>query len=282
MKRLLTVLVLVAWSTISGAAVANPMWISMSHGVQVPDSMHVQVTAMFDSSFGGEGDRPLYVMQGDRKLPFVTGQFTISENTGSGIASVNALQVCDCDLAPGSYLYHFVYPDGVETFDVVADVTVNVVTPPPAPEEPKPMPEGEDVMPWEIPSDPWPKGVDCVEWCKNPVEPLPDPDVADVVSDTVSLPDLAIQDGLEGVDHTGSETLGNLDQNTSTDHQPEGLDTKVSTYTDASNTAPMDTGTAKEESKGCSASALSATPIASALLFASLLALLAFARRRVR
>lgn len=276
MKRWISAATLVGCAALSAGVLANPMWISMSNGVQVPESMHVQVTAMIDSSLSGEDDQPLYVMQGDRRLEFVSGDFSFTENTGSGLATVSAKQVCDCDLKPGSYVYHFVYAEGVDTFGTVSDVTVTVVSPPPEAQEPEPMPEGEEVDPWDIPSPPWPKGVDCVEVCKNvvPVEP-----VADSIEDVVTLPDTQESDA------TPVEVISPADAPAPRQDVTEVSSQDATNHLDATGTltdSNSSQDSSKEENKGCAASGASAAPLASALLFASLMGLLLVARRRFK
>jgi hypothetical protein len=192
MKRLLlAVAVVVAAVPAAPAATrANPIATEITYGAQVPESMHVQI-AFFCGGFEGEGPEcpwPLYVERDGVKLGAPWIDETVSLNGGSGISDYDARQICDCNLAPGSYKYVFIMPEGEGTY-AGTELTVQVTDPPPPPEEPEPMPEGEEVMPWDIPDGPWPKGVDCVKWCAdNPV--IADPTTEDVVTtpDTVTPP----------------------------------------------------------------------------------------------
>lgn len=264
--RALLFLLVASWG---GTLAANPMWVSMSTGVQVPETMHIQVTAMYDGSYGAGDARPLYVMRDGVKLTFVPGTFSIAENTGSGVIGVDAYQICDCDMEPGAYTYHFVYDEETSTYDQVQDVKVIVVTPPPAPAKPQPIPEGEEVYPWEIPSDPWPKGVDCVQFCKTaPVEPVADEGTGE--TDVTALPDifwgdLAVQTDLGGSlpDSNGAKPDGS---NPASD---------VLTTGDAKGG-----GVPEETSKGCFASATGGNVAGVASLAIMMLGLSLLARRR--
>jgi hypothetical protein len=136
----------------------------------------------------------------DLDLPWQ--QASVSTNTGSGVAGVTAFQACDCNLAPGSYTYRITPPaPGTRYGQDAYELTVVITDPPPQPQGPAPIPEG-DVAPWDEPEDPWPKGVDCAAWCANPPVPEAEPvadvpapgDVAtaDVPSTDVALPDDSI------------------------------------------------------------------------------------------
>lgn len=247
MKRLLCVLLFVAVMVPSVEGRANPYWVTASHGLQVPETMHVQISAMFGGGHyehtPGSQDVPSLIKSDSGDLQFVTGTQHLVENTGSGLEGVSALQVCDCDVSPGKHTYTFVYTDGTDTFDRLDSVTVTVVSPPPAPRTQAPMPEGDEVNPWDIPSDPWPKGLDCVEWCKNPWEVKPDVAASDAVDST------------DAVDGTSSAT-----------GTPHG---DISGVTGSSN-------------RGCAVDAEAAIPAGSALLLGALVSFLVMMRRRLR
>jgi MYXO-CTERM domain-containing protein len=185
-------------------ALANPYWMQMSYGLQVPETMHVQISVMFDSRW--TLDLPTAALCGDRVIPFESVLFDFQENTGSGLAEVKALQACDCNLLPGEYNYEFGYLEGVDTWDEVWPIAVTVVSPPPPPELAQTTPEGDEVMPWDIPSPPWPKGLDCVAWCLDHGEAdgggpeatgdlRPGPDGADQRAAETAATDLKTGDG---------------------------------------------------------------------------------------
>lgn len=230
----LSSLFFVASLALATSAAANPMWISASHGLQVPETFHVQVTAMIDGGFG-DLDRPLYVKQGDHILQFVDGDYIFGENTGSGVATVTALQVCDCDVQPGSYTYEFIYAEGGDNWDTVYPVTVLVTNPPPVatiPTTPSDdISEDAEMNPWDIPSPPWPKGVDCVAWCANPPPPVDQdgndlgPDPKDVVQDdTHPVQEVLSFDSAQSADQAATTDIpietagtGNLGDDVKTD-----------------------------------------------------------------
>jgi len=140
-------------------------------GLQVPDSMHVQVS-YFCSNSWGECGGPLSAERDGAALDALWVESDVSFNGGSGIEGYHAHQFCDCGVEPGKHEYKLQFGDDHPGY-AWPEVTVEVVDPPPSPREPEPMPEG-DVLPWDIPDGPWPKGLDCVQWCLEnpPVDPV--------------------------------------------------------------------------------------------------------------
>ncbi|MFH1532786.1 MAG: hypothetical protein ABIK09_18850 [Pseudomonadota bacterium] len=174
-----------AWLLLPAAATANPIMMETNHGVQVPETMHVQISYMCESDNQEPGwcNLPTGV---EKDGALLTSEFQgptgVEINGGSGIGTYYAWQVCDCDVAVGGHSYKLLF-DGENWLG--GAMTITVVDPPPAVQEPQPMPEaGIDVAPWNIPESPWPKGLDCEVFCEDaPVGP--GEDTAPAGEDTV-------------------------------------------------------------------------------------------------
>lgn len=150
---------------------ANPIMMENNHGLQVPETMHVQISYMCETEDPEPGwcNLPTGVEKDGALLTDeIQGPTGVSINGGSGIATYHAWQVCDCDVAVGPHSYKLLF-DGDNWLG--GAMTITVTDPPPAVQEPQAMPEGE-VYPWDIPESPWPKGLDCEVFCEEgPVGP---------------------------------------------------------------------------------------------------------------
>ena len=154
---------------------ANPMVLSSSNALQVPESFHVQVSYLSEYETGWPSD----LSRGGQQLsPTWMGPTGITINSGSGLVSFQAMQFCDCNLSPGTYEYEILFPEGVSA-DARTTFTVEVTDPPPAtPTDPivEDVSDDEEVFPWEIPEPPWPKGINCVQHCETISQPEETPD----------------------------------------------------------------------------------------------------------
>jgi hypothetical protein len=133
-------------------------------GVQVPASMHVQVTYLCADVFGS-CQWPTGLKCNGQKLAvrwLNPGGLVI--NVGSGLVTFDARQACDCDVPAGSYTFVLAVNPGY-----APEIRVTVTDPPPAPAEPAPGtdPGSEDLDPWDIPEPPWPQGTDCAAFCSD-------------------------------------------------------------------------------------------------------------------
>jgi MYXO-CTERM domain-containing protein len=180
-------LVLLAVEAAAGAARANPIMVEYANALQVPDSMHVQVSFMCLEDMGECGLPAAIEINGVKETPEWQGPTGVEINGGSGIDTYSAMQLCFCELDVGTYAFKIL--DGSDSQMGWGDLTVQVVSPPPGPQKEEPMPEGGDVMPWEIPGPPWPQGIDCVAWCQTAPQPdvvTPQPDVVTPQPDVVT------------------------------------------------------------------------------------------------
>lgn len=154
-------------------AAANPMFYETAMGMQYPESDHVQLTFMSDSGYGFSGALPFGVVREETdNILMPIGPISISANNGSGITSFEAIQFCDCAVEPGNYTYCFLWEGEAPTY-VEECAWASVKIPPPGWEDYNP-PDGDDdgdedqeIRPWEIPDGPWPKGVNCIDWCRD-------------------------------------------------------------------------------------------------------------------
>lgn len=161
-------------SGFAGTIYANPMILEGFSGVQYTNTFHAQVTYFCAPEGYGERCRTITGLTRDGKalsLKWVEG--SINTNGGSGVMDYIAYQVCDCDLAPGTYKYNIRFSTAGDFGDDKTEVvTVVIKDPPPGPPQPNAEPSGsgdEDVSspPWDIPSPPWPQGIDCKTWCEG-------------------------------------------------------------------------------------------------------------------
>lgn len=156
------------------AAAANPIAMGTATAVQVPETLHVQVSYGCIDDFGGMFESDGYAISRDG-VPFTAvwhGPTTIRLNPGSGLGTASVLQVCDCEVPAGLHTYEITLPAGQ---DACAPTTLGltVTDPPPGPPEPwvEPNPDDYAENPWDIPEPPWPKGVDCAAVCDTPPPP---------------------------------------------------------------------------------------------------------------
>jgi len=147
----------------SGMASANPMVSEGYDGIQYPNTFHAQVTyfCMYYRTITGltRNGKPL-------SLKWVEG--TIYTDGGSGMTDYVSYQVCDCNLAPGTYDYHIQFSSPGDFGDDEKDVTVLIKDPPPGHPQSNAEPYDygdEDVEPWNIPDSPGPRGLNCKLWC---------------------------------------------------------------------------------------------------------------------
>ena len=182
-RGLLVLVTACAWI---GVARANPIMAEGVMGVQVPETSHAQVSYYFSMDWGMSSEPSAITRDGQAlDLPFLRDSVTV--NGGSGLDSYDAMQICDCDLPPGTYAYRFIFPEGGDTPWVAEqDITVTILAAaPPAPDdgpsrESPPYDAGEEeIMPWDIPEPPWPKGADCAAWCLEHPGPSTPPDPED-------------------------------------------------------------------------------------------------------
>jgi hypothetical protein len=162
---------------------ANPIMMETNHGLQVPETMHIQISYMCETEDPEPGwcNLPTGVEKDGALLTDeLQGPTGVSINGGSGIGTYFAWQVCDCDVATGPHTYKLLF-EGENWLG--GEMAITVTDPPPGVQEPEPMPEG-DVQPWNIPESPWPKGLDCEVFCEGmPVGP--GEDTAPTGQDTV-------------------------------------------------------------------------------------------------
>jgi len=155
-------------------AAGNPVVADLTMAMQMPESMHVQVSYFVSDNWTDGAKGPISVEKDGVALTVEWVESVVSFNGGSGIEGYDAFQSCDCDVEPGSHEYKLTFELGQEVY-ASQTPKVDVTDPPPAPQEPEAMPEG-DVMLWDIPDGPWPKGLDCVQWClDNPAMPVVEP-----------------------------------------------------------------------------------------------------------
>lgn len=157
------------WKTVLGAmfllasgAHANPMSLDVARGQQVPKTTHVQLTYAVD---GQDPATPSAVTRDSKPiaLTWQTGPANYAANNGSGIASLRAIQTCDCNAPLGShdYVLRVKRPHANEESDF--PLTVGVVQG----YAPVPLDAGpaRDMSPWEIPNPTEIQGIDCAKIC---------------------------------------------------------------------------------------------------------------------
>ncbi|MBN2194378.1 MAG: hypothetical protein JW751_16295 [Polyangiaceae bacterium] len=140
------------------AAFANPVLMDAMVALQVPDTLHVQVTLLGHACDG---------LSATRDEEPLTQEWTPTSsfgwNMGSGVTGLNGCQLCDCDVATGSHSYRA---------DSLPEVTylstaVNVQAGYQGPAAPGTGGEG-GVMPWDEPNPTYMQGIDCVSVCEMP------------------------------------------------------------------------------------------------------------------
>lgn len=214
-------------------AAANPIFSESAMGMQYPESAHVQLTFMSDSVYGYLGALPIGVLREESdNILMPIGPISISANNGSGITSFEAIQFCDCAVEPGNYTYCFLWEGETPTY--VEECTwANVTALPPSWDDYNP-PDGDDdddedqeIWPWEIPDGPWPKGVNCIDWCRD------NPDANDDY-----MPNGAADgDSIVDPDGDGSTVDGDLTASDG-DHPSDGDETHMPADGDKGNDPP--------------------------------------------
>lgn len=163
----------------AGAASANPIALEVARAKQVPGTLHIQLTYAYD---GSTADKPTKLTRDGSAL---SGSWTafggFSANTGSGLRSLAAQQLCDCGVSVGSHKYELTVSTGGK--ERTLPVSVTVVS---SLEEPKDAgaPKG-DFQPWDIPEPNPVQGLDCKTACSAPAPdqgtaPKPDGGARDV------------------------------------------------------------------------------------------------------
>jgi hypothetical protein len=163
----------------AGAASANPIALEVARAKQVPGTLHVQLTYAYD---GTSADKPTKLTRDGSALGGSWTAFSgYSANTGSGLRSLAAQQLCDCNVSIGSHKYELTVSTGGK--ERTLPVSVAVV---PSLEEPKDAgaPVG-DFQPWDIPEPNPVQGLDCKTACSAPAPdqgtaPKPDSGARDV------------------------------------------------------------------------------------------------------
>ena len=155
---------------------ANPIMMGWSEGAQVPETFHVQISYL--CSFPEEGGWPVGLDRDGEALDVEwVGPTHLTVNGGSGLDSYPTQQACDCDVPAGPHAYE-IRMDGEQGGwpCAMTSLTVAVRNPPPGPTEEWVPPNPDDYeYPWDIPDQPFPRGLDCVEWCAAHSPPLTAP-----------------------------------------------------------------------------------------------------------
>lgn len=146
------------------SALGNPISVDAFRVRQMPDSTSVQITYGIDSS--GTSTTPTIVSL-KRDGTLITGTWTgnaFTANTGSGLKSLSAKQLCDCAMTPGTYKYELTVKtsaSGGTNYTHTATVTVTK-NPPMAKDAGSAK---GDLAPWDIPEPTAVQGLDCTKTC---------------------------------------------------------------------------------------------------------------------
>jgi len=147
---------------IAGLAHANPISLEVLRAKQLPSLTHVQLT------YGVDGKTPATPTSITRDGVTVsaswTGGASYSANTGSGLKSVNATQLCDCNVPLGAHTYKIKVTSAMGTGEVELQTSVTVTS---SPVPPKDAGAG-DLSPWEIPEPTQMQGLNCTTACATP------------------------------------------------------------------------------------------------------------------
>jgi hypothetical protein len=180
-KIVAAAVLLAAGVLVPASGSANPILADMTNACQVPGHAHAQISFMtLDPPDFAAGD--LSLVRNGMLVSSSWVEGSVTENGGSGLDSYKAFQACDCNVAPGKYDYVILFPGGsryagAELNDLTLDISAIedvqtarqplevVSSPDAAPQDAGDEPD--EMMPWEIPSPPWPKGLDCVQWCAD-------------------------------------------------------------------------------------------------------------------
>ncbi len=155
MRKILVVVIALQ----AGAASANPIALEVARAKQVPGTLHVQLTYAYD---GSTATQPTKLTRDGSAVSASWTTFAgYSANTGSGLRSLAAQQLCDCNVSVGSHSYELTVTSGGKEHTLPVSITVAASVP-----EPKDAgaPKG-DLLPWEIPEPNPVQGLDCKAAC---------------------------------------------------------------------------------------------------------------------
>jgi MYXO-CTERM domain-containing protein len=141
----------------SSVAWANPMATEGLRARQAYDTQHVQLSFFTVATTG-----PTKVERDGKELTVTWVKKSISLNTGSGVTSVEAYQICDCSPGLGQHSYT-VYGGGAQPTQL--DSKVTVVASYPTPGKLDAGVPATDLSPWDEPDPVEMQGLDCVSAC---------------------------------------------------------------------------------------------------------------------
>jgi hypothetical protein len=169
MKRLPQLIVASQIVLLATPAFANPYAREVARAREVAGS-HVQLT------YGVDGKAPAtpsdVVTFGTKHTAWKLPGASYSTNTGSGVKSVSAIQMCDCNVPVGQSLSYKIMVESAYDAKVVT-LTTTLTTSgkyDAAPPDQASTDGGSpDVMPWNIPDPVEVQGLDCAEECSSVV-----------------------------------------------------------------------------------------------------------------
>lgn len=142
---------------------ANPMATHVLRLRQMHGSTHVQVSFAVDTNYGFTFVTPKTLTRDGAPVTASWGsKIGFTTNTGSGLASTSATQLCDCKVSPGEHTYKATYATQSGDRDLTGRVTVVAGG---APYYKDAGVKGPDLAPWEIPEPSKLQGVDCNKVC---------------------------------------------------------------------------------------------------------------------
>jgi hypothetical protein len=162
-----------------GSAVGNPMSCETFRARQVPGSTHVQIT--FADQCTQDGEITSLSRDKEEMDPEWQPFDGFVANMGSGLMTVPANQVCDCDVALGRYQYQLTYESHYgeneynRTVEVVDPDTMVVDD-----EDDEEVETDSEVMPWDIPEPEEIQGLDCIAACEEGGPGVVTPPIEDI------------------------------------------------------------------------------------------------------
>jgi hypothetical protein len=147
---------------------ANPISSDALRLRQVPTTRHVQITFGVDTAVETlrtplEARRDGALLKGG----WTTAKAGFTANTGSGLMTLDATQICDCDVGAGTHEYTLTlereFQGKKQTYTRSAKITVEKNYNPALDAG---TPKG-DVQPWEIPEPSKIQGLDCKSACSG-------------------------------------------------------------------------------------------------------------------
>ncbi|PIE17631.1 MAG: hypothetical protein CSA65_08385 [Proteobacteria bacterium] len=144
------------WST---SALANPI---VTEGVRIRqtyDTQHVQLSVFFGDLSSTKA--PVKVERDGQELSVSWVENHISLNTGSGVESVKAYQICDCTPGLGEHQYIVSLTGGKTTLKGKVTVVPNY----PTPNKLDAGVPATDLSPWDEPEPLEMQGLDCMSAC---------------------------------------------------------------------------------------------------------------------